>query len=93
MRLGYDRDMTTLECLLDAWRFMDGLICTGGRADQRDATEVLSLAGAVETMQTDASVVVYVDTGEPLDSTIWWKSSTRLFYFGVVGDEEGSLSQ
>ena len=78
-----------LEKLLDDWRFLDGLICTGGNCDSRDALDVLGLFGPVERLEG----VIYVDTGDPLGTTIWWAEATRLFYFGVVGDEQGSLSQ
>ena len=82
--------------LLEAWDFLDGLICTGGHADSISAHQVLRIfpeIGEVERIRAGEDEVMYLDTGDPLDVTLWWRKSTQLFYLGVVGDDEGSLTR
>ena len=84
------------EELLKAWAFLDGLMCTGGRCSQFDAEQMLDLfpeVGTRDIVEVADDQVQFLDTGNPLDPTLWWRRSTRLFYLGVVGDDEGSLSQ
>jgi len=84
------------EELLAAWAFLDGLLCTGGNATSFDAEQLLDLfteVGVRDIVEVEGDTVQFLDTGNPLDPTLWWRKSTRLFYLGVVGDDEGSLTQ
>lgn len=86
--------VTPEEAILAAWDFMDGMFCHCPPVDAHTVTEMLSLfpeAGPIVEMVVEGDKVIYLDTGDALGMTIWWRQTRAVFLLGVVGDDEGSI--
>lgn len=83
------------EELLAMWDFISNLIfAAAGKCDAYAADSYMDLfpeVGTRDEIKTEDDLVKFLDTGNPLDPTVWWRQSTRSLYLGVVGDDEGSI--
>lgn len=84
------------EELLAAWEFISGLIFAApGKCDAYACDEYMDIhpeVGVRDEIEVNGDLVKFLDTGNPLDPTIWWRRSTKTLYLGVVGDDEGSIT-
>lgn len=81
--------------ILAAWSFVSGMIfAAAGKCCEESANVYLGIhpeIGTVEVIEVVGDKIKYLDAGDPLSETLWWRASTKSLYLGIVGDDEGSI--